>query len=204
MEQSYPYTSFRTGYSFTGWSNTITVMPGNNITITAQWEANRYTVSVDVNGGNELDEKEVTVTFDGMYGDFPVPTRTGNTFLGWFNEMNESITKESIVKIPRNHTLHAYWLEFSRRQVEIVFGTKDISKEEIEESIKKYTDAVFEIAVNERGVDKTRVIIESVGINKAKEFVRVINDELDRGEEGLVMRSGLLKKAHQYHLCIMH
>ena len=60
--------------------------------------------------------------------------------------------------------------------MEIVFRTKDISKEEIEKSIKKYADAVFEIAVNERGVDKTRVIIESVGINKAKEFVRVIND----------------------------
>ena len=126
MEQSYPYTSFRTGYSFTGWSNTITVMPGNNITITAQWEANRYTVSFDVNGGNELDKKKVTVTFNEMYGDLPVPTRIGYTFLGWFTEKNESVTKDSIVRIPRNHTLHTYWLEFYQRQVEIVFGAKDL------------------------------------------------------------------------------
>ena len=75
---AYPYTPFRTGYSFAGWgNNTITIMPGNNLTITAQWEANRYTVSFDVNGGNELDKKKVIVTFDEMYGDLPVPTRTG-------------------------------------------------------------------------------------------------------------------------------
>ena len=103
---TYPYTPFRTGYSSTGWGNTITIMPGNNLTITTQWEANRYTVSFDVNGGNELDEEDVTVTLDEMYGDLPVPTRIGNTFLWRFNEMKERITEESIVKIPDNHTLH--------------------------------------------------------------------------------------------------
>ena len=72
--------------------------------------------------------------------------------------------------------------------MEVVFGTKDISKEEIEESIKKYTDADFEIAMIEQGVDETRVIIEFVDINRAKEFVRVVSDELERGEEGLVKR----------------
>ena len=103
---TYPYTPFRTGYSSTGWGNTITIMPGNNLTITTQWEANRYTVSFDVNGGNELDEEEVIVTFDGMYGDLLVPTRTGYTFLEWFTDKKERITEESIVKIPDNHTLH--------------------------------------------------------------------------------------------------
>ena len=184
----YPAEPLRTGYSFAGWGNTITIMPGNNRTITAQWRANRYTVSFDVNGGNELGKKEATVTFDGMYGDLPVPTRTGYTFLGWFNEKNESVTKESIVKIPRNHTLHTHWLEFSPRQVEIVFRTKDMTRKEIKESIKKYTDADFEIAMIKQGVDETRVIIEFVDINRAKEFVRVVSDELERGEEGLVKR----------------
>ena len=72
--------------------------------------------------------------------------------------------------------------------MEVVFRTKDMTRKKIEESIKNYTDAVFEIAVNERGVDKTRVIIEFVGINRAKEFVQIVSDEFEQGEEGLVKK----------------
>ena len=76
--------------------------------------------------------------------------------------------------------------------MEIVFGTKDISKEEIEESIKKYTDADFEIAMIEQGVDETRVIIEFIGINRAKEFVRIISDGLSGEKKALARESSLL------------
>ena len=79
--------------------------------------------------------------------------------------------------------------------MEIVFGTKDVTQKEIEESIKKYIDADFEIAMIEQGVDEIRVIVESVDINRAKEFVRVASDELERGEEGLVKKVRFIKES---------
>ena len=145
--------------------------------------------------GNELGKKEVTVTFNEMYGDLPVPIRTGYTFLEWFTDKKERITEESIVRILSSHTLHPHWLEFSQRQVEIVFGAKDLIQKEIEESIKKYTDADFEIAVIKQGVEETRVIVEFFDINKAKEFIRVVSDELERGEEGLVKKVRFIKES---------
>ena len=39
-------------------------------------------VTLDVNGGNELVEKEMFIDCDGVYGKLPVPTRTEHTFSG--------------------------------------------------------------------------------------------------------------------------
>ena len=122
------------------------------------------------------------VTFGSAYGELPNATRTGHTFLGWFNEKNKSVTAESIVKIPDNHTLFAHWLEFRQSQVEIVFNAKDMSKKEIEEVIRKYTDAEFTITVIEssRGdEDGVRVIVEFVDEEKAKNFKEKTKDSGD-------------------------
>ena len=40
--------------------------------------------TLNVNGGNELVEKEMVIGCDGVYGKLPVPTRTAHTFSGWF------------------------------------------------------------------------------------------------------------------------
>ena len=46
-----------------------------------------------------------------------------------------------------------------------------------------------------QGVDETRVIIEFVDINKAKEFVLVMSDELDLGEGNLIKRVRFIKES---------
>ena len=145
-----------------------------------------FTVTFNPNGGS-TSQSIKEVTFGSPYGELPTPNRTGYMFLGWLTERNESITEESIVKIPRNHTLHAYWVEISW-YVEIVFDTKDMTQEEIERVVKKYTDAEFVIVEIESGADEMRVIVGFVDAEVAEEFVRNVNAELGRGEKNLIKR----------------
>ena len=173
---TYPADPVRAGYSFAGWDKNITNMPADNFTITAQWTANNYTVTFNPSGGGVSQSTKV-VTFGSAYGELPNSNRTGYTFLGWFTEKNESITAESIVKTSDNHTLFAHWLEVTQNQVEIVFRTKDMGKEEIEEVIRKYTNADFTITVIESGdsgEDGMRVIIEFIDEEMAENFIEIV------------------------------
>ena len=72
----------REGYTFIGWDKAIpATMPAGDMTITAQWRINQYTVTFDTNGGSEI----APITQD--YGtDITAPadpTRGGYTFIGW-------------------------------------------------------------------------------------------------------------------------
>ena len=71
----------RTGYTFNGWSPYVpSTVPAGNVTYTAQWTANRYTVTFSANGGTG--GKTVTQNY-GTALSAPTVTRTGYTFNGW-------------------------------------------------------------------------------------------------------------------------
>ena len=107
----YPEEVTKTGYTFAGWSPKPLTMPAQNITVTAQWTANKYTVSFDVNGGNTLSETESSkqVAYDSTYGDLPEASRTGYDFIGWFTDGGEEIESTTDVKITGPQTLYAHW-----------------------------------------------------------------------------------------------
>ena len=71
----------RTGYTFTGWTPAVAAtVPAGNLSYTAQWKVNQYTVTFNANGGTG----GKTVTQD--YGTAlaaPTVSRTGYTFSGW-------------------------------------------------------------------------------------------------------------------------
>ena len=84
----------KTGYTFAGWTGTGLSKPTMVVTIsnltsnrsyTATWTANTYTITLDANGGECLDDS-ITVTYDQPYT-LPTPTRTGYTFDGWYDEI---------------------------------------------------------------------------------------------------------------------
>ena len=88
----------KTGYTFLGWSdgnNTYTAggtftMPASDVTLTAQWTINQYTVTWNPNGGNWAGSTENIVhTYD--YGATIIkpadPTREGYRFDGWDAEI---------------------------------------------------------------------------------------------------------------------
>lgn len=179
----------RTGYTFCGWftepvdglevTSEAEVKILNNTTLYAHWSINSYNVTFDSNGGDEIDVDKIIVTYNSTYGDLPGANRSGYMFMGWFTEANESVTSKTLVKTPRDHTLYAHWAEVTK-QVEIVFGTKDITKGDLEVLVRKYTDEGYEIIKFEYSDDgETRVIIEFADITVAEELVRSITEEED-------------------------
>ena len=72
----------RVGYTFTGWSPTVpAIVPASDVTYTAQWKINQYTVTFDSAGGTTVS----TITQDYATAITPPenPAKTGYTFIGW-------------------------------------------------------------------------------------------------------------------------
>ena len=72
----------RTGYTFAGWDKTIpATMPAENMTITARWQVNQYTITFKPeNGGQDIVIKQ---DYGTAITPPAAPTRTGYTFAGW-------------------------------------------------------------------------------------------------------------------------
>lgn len=109
----------RAGYTFAGWigSNARNYGDGSaigplqqDVTLTASWRANTYTVRFDANGGSVPIDSTV-VTFDSYYGTLPTPEKTGYTFAGWYTARTGGtrVTNNTAVKIHATHTLYARW-----------------------------------------------------------------------------------------------
>lgn len=77
-----PAAPTRTGYTFAGWDKTIpATMPAENITLTAQWQVNQYTITFKPeNGGQDIIIKQDYGTAITAPAN---PTKTGYTFAGW-------------------------------------------------------------------------------------------------------------------------
>ena len=91
----------RKGYTFKGWDKEIPeTMPAENITVKAQWEINKYTITFDTNGGSEI--APITQDYGTEITAPDNPTRKGYTFKGWDKEIPETMPAENI-------TVKAQW-----------------------------------------------------------------------------------------------
>ena len=91
----------RDGYTFIGWDREIpTTMPAENMTVTAQWKVNQYTITFDTNGGSEI--TPITQDYGTNIAAPADPTRDGYTFIGWDREIPETMPAE-------NMTVTAQW-----------------------------------------------------------------------------------------------
>ena len=104
-------TPTRTGYTFNGWySGNTKVESGtwnytSNLSLTAAWTANTYTITLDANGGS-VSSSSLTVTYAQAYT-LPTPTRTGYTFGGWY--LDGSAFTDGIWNYTNNITITASW-----------------------------------------------------------------------------------------------
>lgn len=123
----------RQGYTFSGWYNGGTKVTGINegkganftssaelyselekrtigdVTLEAHWTPTKYTLSFDPNGGT-VNPTSKTVSYGSPYGDLPTPTKSGNTFLGWFTEKDGGTKVSSTTTMgASNVTLYAHW-----------------------------------------------------------------------------------------------
>ena len=105
----------RTGYTFNGWfdaeGNEVTAetvyTTAAGSTITAQWVAKTYTVTLVPNGG-KVSHTTITVTYDAPIGTLPLPKRDGYFFGCWvFN--NVAFTADTIYTNDGDMKLYASW-----------------------------------------------------------------------------------------------
>ena len=72
----------RVGHTFIGWDGSIPErIPAQNLTFTAIWSVNTYTLSFNSDGGSRV--SAITTTFDERVFAPAPPTREGYTFLRW-------------------------------------------------------------------------------------------------------------------------
>ena len=89
-------------------------MPAENMTVTAQWGINRYTITFDTAGGSEI--APITQGYGTAITAPADPTREGYTFIGWDMEIPTTMPAE-------NMTLKARWRDTEKPTGEIIIGT---------------------------------------------------------------------------------
>ena len=102
-----PNAPAKTGYSFLSWGNVPATMPANDVTYTAQYSINQYTITFKFDG-------EVYKTFTLDYGATitkpQAPTKEGYTFSGWQNVA--STVPAQNVTYEASFTINKYTLKF--------------------------------------------------------------------------------------------
>ena len=113
----------RTGYIFAGWykadgtawdhtTDTVT----EDMTLTAHWTGNTYTVTLDPNGGT-VNPATITATYGAALPTMPVPVYPGYAFTGWYDAQtggklygDKTGASTSRYDKTENCTLYAQWM----------------------------------------------------------------------------------------------
>ena len=87
--------------------------PGDNVpadvtTLTVQWTAPTYTVTLHANGGS-VSPTSVTTGADGKLASLPTPTRSSYSFNGWYTEKNGGTKVTTDTVFSANTTVYAHW-----------------------------------------------------------------------------------------------
>jgi uncharacterized repeat protein (TIGR02543 family) len=94
-EVTAPAEPTKTGYTFVGWEPALpTTMPAEDVTITAKWTINQYTITFDTDGGSGIDP--ITADYGTEVTAPAEPTKTGYTFAGWDNDIPTTMPAENI------------------------------------------------------------------------------------------------------------
>ena len=97
-------------------------VPADVTTLTVQWTAPTYTVTLNTNGGT-INNGNVTEYTYGVGATLPTDvTRTGYTFKGWYD--NENLTSSPVMAIGDTETGNKeYWAKWEINQYTITFDT---------------------------------------------------------------------------------
>ncbi|MBO7433567.1 MAG: BspA family leucine-rich repeat surface protein, partial [Salinivirgaceae bacterium] len=105
-----PQNPEKEGHTFTAWDKTIpATMPDEDLTITAQWEVNQYTLTFTDGDGNVI--AAITDDFGAPIAAPADPVRKGFTFLGWDKAIPATMPADNL-----QLTITALWRD-DRQQI---------------------------------------------------------------------------------------
>ena len=84
-------------------------MPAEDMTITAQWKINQYTIHFNTNGGTPV--ADIAQDYDTVIPHVDDPTRTGYTFAGWDVKFPERMPATGMT-INAKWTINSYEIRF--------------------------------------------------------------------------------------------
>lgn len=173
-----PEAPTREGYTFIGWDKEIpTTMPAENMTVTAQWEINQYTITFDTNGGSEI--APITQDYGTAITAPADPTREGYTFIGWDKAIPTTMPAENI-------TLKAKWKDTEKPTGEIIIGTN-----KWQEFLNKLTFGLF--------FKDTQTVTINAADNSGTVFVSYLVTDRDLSEAEL---QSLVFSGYEEPFCI--
>jgi len=178
----------RTGYTLAGWYTSSNdgnqINPdskftnADNQTLYAHWNANKYTVSFDLNGGTgSISDK--TVEYDEVYGTLQEPTRKGYIFNGWFTskENGQKISGESRVAITSNQILYAQWEKSPEEELKLDKNIITLKNGEQYKINANQDSLTYKSNNNDVVVVSDTGIVTAIGAGNA--IISVINNDAD-------------------------
>ena len=107
-----PADPVKTGHEFAGWSPQFkegATVPGKDITYTAIWSTNKYTITFDTDGGTEI--ASITQSYGTEVTRPADPVKTGYTFMGWSEEVPATMPANDL-KLTATWQINSYKVVF--------------------------------------------------------------------------------------------
>ena len=193
-------------YTFKGWykeqelTNKVSKIEKTqkgDITVYAKWEANKYNINYELNGGKNNSENPITYTY-GEEVELKDATRVGYTFKGWYKEQELTNEVSKIEKTQKGDiTVYAKWLKNEYKLIVHHYAkgtTNKLAEDEIfvgEEIGQEYQTKSLIPTLDEQGN-----IIETDGreyLNPSKYYV----DGIEGNEQGTYI-DGTIEVTYYY------
>ena len=117
-----PSAPTKVGYTFAGWDKDIPeTIPAEDMTITAKWTVNQYTITFNTDGGSDV--APITQDYGTAVAAPAAPTKAGYTFAGWYKD---GVAYTFTTMPAEDITLTAKWSTDSYNAIFVIDGVQTV------------------------------------------------------------------------------